>query len=134
MRHRKGGTIERSAVFTASAPKPIGPYNQAIATGNLVFCSGQVGLDPATGTLVEGGVEAQARQAMKNLGAVLEAAGSSLGDILKTTIYLVDMGDFGAVNAVYGEYLGDPAPARSTVAVAALPAGAKVEIDAIARI
>jgi 2-iminobutanoate/2-iminopropanoate deaminase len=124
----------RTAILSDTAPKPIGPYNQAIAAGSFVFCSGQIGLDPATATLVEGGVEQQARQCMKNLAAVLEAAGTTLGEIVKTTIFLVDMADFTLVNRIYGEYFNDTPPARSTVAVAALPAGALVEIDAIARV
>jgi 2-iminobutanoate/2-iminopropanoate deaminase len=129
---RKEPVIERTPVHSAAAPQPIGPYNQAIRSGGLIFCSGQVGLDPATGKLVEGGVDAQARQALANLAAVLDAAGSSFERVLKTTIFLADMSDFAAVNAVYADVAGPVPPARSTVAVAGLPAGARVEIDAIA--
>ena len=125
---------ERDVIVTEGAPKPFGgaPYNQAIRAAGLVFCAGQVGLDPAAGTLVDGGVEAQARRAMDNLSAVLEAAGSSIGRIVKTTIFVADLGDFAAVNAVYGSFFTADPPARSTVHVAGLPAGALVEIEAIA--
>jgi len=119
-------------VFSPDAPAPIGPYSQAIRAGELVFCSGQIPLDPATGKLVEGDVSAQTRQVIRNLSAVLSAAGTSPSDVVKTTIFLIDMGDFAAVNVVYGEAFGEAAPARSTVAVAALPLGARVEIEAIA--
>jgi 2-iminobutanoate/2-iminopropanoate deaminase len=98
-----------------------------------VFCSGQLGLDPATGDLVEGGVEAQAERALRNLQAVLDAAGATFGDVVKTTIFLVDIADFAAVNAVYARFMPDPPPARSTVGVAALPKGGRVEVEAIAR-
>jgi 2-iminobutanoate/2-iminopropanoate deaminase len=123
--------MTRTALSTAGAPAAIGPYSQAIATDGLVFCSGQLGLDPATGELVEG-VEAQADRAMRNLTAVLDAAGLTLADLLKTTIFLADIADFAAVNAVYGRYMPEPPPARSTVQVAALPKGGLVEIEAIA--
>jgi 2-iminobutanoate/2-iminopropanoate deaminase len=124
--------MTRDAIATAGAPAAIGPYSQAIAMDCLVFCSGQLGLDPATGNLVEG-VEAQAERSMQNLTAVLAAAGLSMSDVVKTTVFLADMGDFAAVNAVYGRFMPDPPPARSTVAVAALPKGGLVEIEAIAR-
>ncbi|MEW6223595.1 MAG: RidA family protein [Chloroflexota bacterium] len=124
--------MNRQAISTSGAPGAIGPYSQAIASGDLVFCSGQLGLDPASGELVEG-VEGQADRAMRNLGAVLDAAGLTLADVVKTTIFLADMADFAAVNAVYGRYVPDPPPARSTVGVAALPKGGRVEIEAIAR-
>jgi 2-iminobutanoate/2-iminopropanoate deaminase len=125
---------ERDVIVTEGAPKPFGgaPYNQAIRAAGLVFCAGQVGLEPASGTLVDGGVEAQARRAMENLSAVLEAAGSSVGRIMKTTIFVTDLGDFAAVNAVYGSFFEADPPARSTVQVAGLPGGAAVEIEAIA--
>ena len=125
---------ERDVIVTEGAPKPFGgaPYNQAIRAAGLVFCAGQVGLDPAAGTLVDGGVEAQARRAMDNLSAVLDAAGSSIDRIVKTTIFVADLGDFAAVNAVYGSYFTSDPPARSTVQVAGLPAGALVEVEAIA--
>lgn len=124
--------MTRRAVATSAAPAAIGPYSQAIVSGDLVFCSGQVGLDPATGDLV-GGVEAQAERAMRNLAAVLDAAGCTFEDVVKTTIFLADIADFGAVNAIYARHLPDPPPARSTVGVGALPKGALVEIDMIAR-
>jgi len=124
--------MTRHAISTTGAPGAIGPYSQAIASGDMVFCSGQLGLDPATGNLVDG-VEAQADRAMRNLSAVLDAAGLTLADVVKTTIFLADINDFAAVNAVYGRYVPDPPPARSTVGVGALPKGGRVEIEAIAR-
>ena len=120
-------------ILTLDAPAPIGPYNQAVRSGDFVFCSGQIALDPATGELVAGDAGAQTRQAMNNLAAVLTAASATFANVVKTTIFLIDMGDFAAVNAVYGEYFNDTAPARSTVAVAALPRQARVEIEAIAQ-
>jgi 2-iminobutanoate/2-iminopropanoate deaminase len=119
-------------IFAPSAPNPIGPYNQAIRSGEFVFCSGQVGLDPATSALVGGGITAQTHQVLRNLEAVLAASGLSLDDVVKTTIYLVDLADFSAVNTAYGEHFGELPPARSTIGVVALPLGARVEIDAIA--
>ena len=124
--------MTRQAVSTANAPAAIGPYSQAIAMDGLVFCSGQLGLDPATGELVEGGVEAQAERALRNLAAVLDAAGLTMADVVKTTIFLADIADFATVNAVYGRFMPDPPPARSTFAVGALPKGARVEVEAIA--
>jgi 2-iminobutanoate/2-iminopropanoate deaminase len=125
--------MERKVVSSEGAPKAIGPYSQAIAWGSLVFCSGQIALDPASGTLVgEGDVRAEARRVMDNLAAVLAAAGSGLDRVLKTTIYLVDMADFTAVNEVYGQYFPQAPPARATVAVAGLPKGARVEVEAVA--
>jgi 2-iminobutanoate/2-iminopropanoate deaminase len=124
--------MTRQAISSGGAPAAIGPYSQAIAVDGLVFCSGQLGLDPDTGNLVDG-VEAQADRALRNLVAVLDAAGLTFADVAKTTIFLADMGDFAAVNAVYGRYVPDPPPARSTVAVAALPKGGLVEVEAIAR-
>jgi len=120
------------AVSTAGAPAAIGPYSQGITARGLVFCSGQIGLDPATGNLVEGGVEAQAERALRNLTAVLDAAGCAFADVVKTTLFLADIGDFAAVNAVYARFAPDPPPARSTFAVGALPKGALVEVEAIA--
>jgi len=123
----------RETIHTTAAPEAIGPYSQAVAAGPYLFTSGQIGLDPLTGKLVEGGVEAQARQVTANLAAVLAAGGLTFADVVKTTIFLVDMGDFAAVNAVYGEsFEGSTTPARSTVAVAALPRDARVEIEAVA--
>ncbi len=122
----------REAVRTERAPAAIGPYSQAVAAGAYLFTSGQIALDPRTGALVDGDAGAQTRQVMANLSAVLEAAGLTLDDVVKTTIFLVDMNDFAAVNAVYGESFASAPPARSTVAVAALPRNAHVEIEAIA--
>jgi 2-iminobutanoate/2-iminopropanoate deaminase len=124
--------MTRDAISTAGAPAAIGPYSQAIAMDCLLFCSGQLGLDPATGNLVAG-IEAQAERAMLNLRAVLDAAGVTFEDVVKTTIFLADMGDFAVVNAIYGRFMPEVPPARSTVAVAALPKGGLVEIEAIAR-
>jgi 2-iminobutanoate/2-iminopropanoate deaminase len=124
--------MTRRAISTASAPTAVGPYSQAIATEDLVFCSGQVGLDPATGTLVEGGLEAQAERALANLAAVLDAAGCTFDDVVKTTCFLIDIDGFAAFNSVYARFMPDPPPARSTFAVAALPKAASVEIEAIA--
>ncbi len=129
--------MQRSSVRTAQAPAAIGPYSQAVvvpvgAGRRMVFCSGQVALDPETGVLVEGDVVAQTRRALDNLGAVLAAAGASFADVVRTTIFLADMDDFAAVNAVYGERFPSEPPARSTVQVARLPRDARVEIDAIA--
>ncbi|HVA84504.1 MAG TPA: RidA family protein [Candidatus Binataceae bacterium] len=123
----------RHQISTRSAPAAIGPYSQAIADGDWVFCSGQIGIDSASGRLVEGGIEHETRRVMENLREVLSAAGLHLRDIVKTTIYVVDLGDFDIVNRIYGEHLNAPYPARSTVQVAGLPRGARVEIDAIAR-
>lgn len=123
----------RESVQSDAAPAPIGPYSQAVRSGKTIYCSGQIALDPASGDLIEGDVSAQAEQVMKNLGAVLAAANCDYGDVVKTTIFLIDMNDFAAVNAVYGRYFNASKPARSTVAVAGLPRGARVEIDAIAR-
>ncbi|MDP9311046.1 MAG: RidA family protein [Chloroflexota bacterium] len=125
-------TSERSVVRTDSAPGAIGPYSQAISTGDLVFCSGQIPLDPATGQVVEGSIADQTRRVLDNLSAVLTAAGTSLDRVVKTTIFLADMNDFAAVNGVYGEYFTDEPPARSTVQVARLPRDVRVEIEAIA--
>src|SRR4051794_12504444 len=124
--------MTRRAIQTSNAPAAVASYSQAIDTGSLVFLAGQIGLDPSTGEIVEGGVEAQAERALRNLMAVLDAAGLSMGDVVKTTCFLSDINDFAAFNAVYGKFVTDPAPARSTFAVAALPRGARVEIEAIA--
>jgi len=122
----------RQAVSSSNAPAAIGPYSQAIVADGTVYCAGQIGLDPATGELAEG-LEAQAERALRNLTAVLDAAGATLADVVKTTIFLADMGDFATVNAIYATFMPDPPPARSTVAVSGLPKGALVEIEAIAR-
>jgi 2-iminobutanoate/2-iminopropanoate deaminase len=125
---------DKKRVHTDSAPAAIGPYSQAIVSGGFVFTAGQIAIDPATGAMVEAGVEAEAERALQNLSAVLEAAGSSMGDVVKTTMYLADMGDFVAVNEIYARYFDEPFPARAAIQAAALPKGAKVEIDAIARL
>jgi 2-iminobutanoate/2-iminopropanoate deaminase len=125
--------MTRRAISTTGAPAAIGPYSQGIVTDRLLFTAGQAALDPATGQLVEGGIEAETERVMANLTSVLDAAGCSWGDVLKTTIFLIDMADFATVNGIYGRFMSDPPPARSTVAVASLPKGARVEIEAVAR-
>ena len=125
--------MTRQAIATNGAPAAIGPYSQGIAADGLLFCSGQLGLDPASGTIVDGGVEAQAERSLRNLTAVLDAAGLGWADVVKTTIFLADIADFAAVNAVYATFMPEPPPARSTVQVAALPKAGLVEIEAIAR-
>ena len=126
--------MTRRAVSTEGAPAAVGPYSQGIVADGLLFCAGQAALDPATGNLVEGGIEPETERVMANLTAVLDAAGVTWNDVVKTTIFLVDMADFATVNGIYGRYVGDPPPARSTVGVAALPKGAHVEIEAVARV
>ena len=123
--------MTRRAVSTTSAPPAAGPYSQAIATDDLVFCAGQIGRDPATGEL-PAGVEAQTEQALRNLQAILDAAGCTFADVVKTTCFLADINDFATFNGVYEGFMTDPAPARSTFQVAALPMGALVEVEAIA--
>jgi 2-iminobutanoate/2-iminopropanoate deaminase len=125
--------VKPEHVATPHAPQPIGPYSQAIQCGHELYCSGQIALDPQTGELVGSDVAAQAERAIENLGAVLCAAGYEYVNVVKTTIFLVDMNDFPAVNLVYERYFGLAKPARSTVAVAALPRGARIEIECIAR-
>ena len=122
----------KKVIFTEKAPKAIGPYSQAIRTESMVFTAGQAGLDPATGELVEGGIEAQTRQVLTNLKHVLEASDSGLNFAVKTTVFLKDMNDFAKMNAIYGEFFSQNPPARSTIAAAALPKGALVEIEVIA--
>ncbi|MDR7511085.1 MAG: RidA family protein [Armatimonadota bacterium] len=125
--------MTRKIVHTSHAPRAIGPYSQGVVAGGLVFCSGQIAIDPATGEMVGASdVREQARRVMENLKAVLEAAGSSLARVVKTTIYLTDLQDFGTVNEIYGSYFQGEPPARATVQVAGLPKGAMVEIDAVA--
>lgn len=124
--------MNKTIIATNTAPAAIGPYSQAVAANGFLFCSGQLPLDPATGELVPGGAAEQAGQALKNLKAVLEGAGASLADVVKTTCFLADMGDFAAFNAVYATYFTSDFPARSTFQVAALPKGAKVEVEAVA--
>ena len=121
------------SVFSPDAPAPIGPYSQAVETESFVFFSGQVPIVPAEGKLIEGDMATQTDQALKNLGEVLKAAALSYAHVVKTTIFLIDMADFATVNTVYAKYFGETKPARTTVAVAGLPLGARVEIDAIAR-
>ena len=122
----------REAVSSPHAPKAIGPYSQAIRAGSLLFVSGQIPLDPETGQMIEGDVAAQTHRVFQNLKAVLEAAGASLDQVVRATVYVADMNDFGTVNEVYGSYFSSPAPARATIQAARLPRDARVEIDVIA--
>jgi 2-iminobutanoate/2-iminopropanoate deaminase len=124
----------REAVSTPAAPAAIGPYSQAVRAGSLVFVSGQIPLDPATGTMVDGDIAAQTHRVFRNLSGILEAAGSSLDRVVRATVYLADMNDFAAMNEVYGTYFSAPAPARSTIQAARLPRDARVEIDVIAEV
>ena len=122
----------REAVSTPNAPAAIGPYSQAIKSGNMLFLSGQIPLDPTTGGLVPGGIEAQTRQVFTNIGAILEAAGASFGHVVSATVYVADMNDFAKVNEIYATYFSSPAPARATVQVARLPRDCRVEIQVTA--
>ena len=122
----------RTAIETDGAPGAIGPYSQAVRDGRILFVSGQVALDPTTGELIAGDVAAQTERVMRSAGAILAAAGADFPDVVRTTVYLVDLADFGAMNEVYARYFAAPEPARSTVQVAGLPKGASVEIDMIA--
>jgi 2-iminobutanoate/2-iminopropanoate deaminase len=122
----------RRTVQTDDAPAPVGPYAQAVLAGELVFLAGQIGIDPATGRLVEGGTREELVRVLDNLAAVLRATGHGLEDVVKTTVYLVDLGEMALVNEIYARYFPNPHPARATVQVAALPAGARVEIEAVA--
>ena len=122
----------REAVSAADAPRAIGPYSPAIRAGNLLFVSGQVAIDPATGVFLDGDIAAQTEQVMRNITALLTAAGASFANVVRSTVFLADMDDFAAMNAVYGRYVIDPPPARATVQVARLPKDAKVEIDVVA--
>jgi reactive intermediate/imine deaminase len=123
--------MPRQPIHTEQAPAAIGPYSQAVRAGNTVYCSGQVPLDPATGTLVEGDISSQARRAFDNLKAVCEAGGGGFGDVVRVGLYLTDLAQFAAVNAVMAEYFNAPYPARSTIEVPALPKGAAFEVDAV---
>lgn len=125
--------MSRSVISTDDAPEAIGPYSQAVLVDGWLYTAGQIGLDPATGELVPGGVEAEARRALANLRAVLEAAGLGFGDAVKTTVYLADMDDYAAVNEIYGEHFTAPYPARSAVEAATLPRDAGVEVELVAR-
>jgi 2-iminobutanoate/2-iminopropanoate deaminase len=120
------------AIHTDNAPKAIGPYSQAIRAGNFLYTAGQVALHPGSGQLTDGGIEAETRQVLDNLAAVLDAAGGSLANVIKTTVFMQDLGEFAAMNAVYAEYFTGSPPARSTVQVAGLPRGARVEIECVA--
>lgn len=124
--------MNKRVIHTEKAPKAIGPYSQSISIGNMVYTAGQVGLDPATMELVPGGIEEQTRQVLANLKNVLEASGTNFGNVIKTTVFLKDMGDFAKMNTIYAEEFNENPPARSTVAVAGLPKGALVEIECIA--
>ncbi|TFH23701.1 MAG: RidA family protein [Myxococcales bacterium] len=124
----------KQAIVTQAAPRAVGPYSQAVAAGGLLFCSGQIGLDPATGRLVEGGFEAEAERVLDNLEAVLAAAGTGLGDVLKLTVYVTDLAEFPALNRICEKRFDEPYPARATVEVSALPLGAAVEVDLVARV
>ena len=124
----------RQAVSTASAPAAIGPYSQAVRAGSLLFVSGQIPIDPATGALVGGTIADQTHRVFGNIGAILAAAGATFDHVVRTTVYLADMNDFAAMNEVYGTYFGSPAPARATVQAARLPKDARVEIDVIAMV
>ena len=125
-------SITRKVINSSEAPEPIGPYCHAVRTGNLLFSSGQIALDPQSGEMVSGGIEEETRQVLENLLLVLKAAGLTAGDVVKTSIYLTAMSDFPKVNEIYAEYFGASCPARSTIEVAGLPKGAKVEMDVIA--
>lgn len=123
--------MSRTIIATDKAPKAIGPYSQAVQVGNTIYTSGQIPLDPATGEMISGDITAQARRVFENLRAVIEAAGASFDDVARVGIYLTDLGNFAAVNAVMAEYFREPYPARSTIGVASLPRGAQVEIDLV---
>jgi 2-iminobutanoate/2-iminopropanoate deaminase len=122
----------KQAISSPDAPKAIGPYSPAIRTGGLLFVSGQIPLDPATGQMIDGDISAQTHRVLDNVGALLAAGGLTFADVVRTTIFLADLSDFTSVNAVYGTYFSEPAPARATVQVARLPKDARVEIDVIA--
>lgn len=125
--------MTRQAIATSNAPAAVGPYSQAIVAGDLVFCAGQGAIDPQTQEVQHGSIAAETERTLRNLGAVLDAAGCTFADVVKVTVFLVDLDDFAAMNGVYAGFFPDPPPARTTVQVAALPKGFKVEIEAIAR-
>ena len=124
--------MARRIIDTADAPKAVGPYSQAVTAGNMLFCSGQIPLDPGTGKLIDGDVTEQTARVLENLGAVLRANGMTFGHVVKTTVFMTDLGEFAAMNDVYAGYFPKDQPARSTIQVAALPKGARVEIEAVA--
>lgn len=124
----------KRTIYTETAPKVVGPYSQAIQVGDLIFCSGQIPIDPKTGELVQGSIEEQTKQVMNNLQEVLRSAGATLAEVVKTTIFLADMGDYVKVNETYASFLKEPYPARSTIQVAKLPKDARIEIEMIAKI
>ena len=126
--------MEKKVIATTKAPSAIGPYSQAIQVGNLVYTSGQIPIDPATGTFVEGGIKAQTRQSLLNVQAILKEVGLTMDNVLKTTVFLADMNDFADMNAVYAEFFAEPYPARSAVAVKTLPKNSLVEIEVVAAI
>jgi 2-iminobutanoate/2-iminopropanoate deaminase len=127
-----GGKMEKKVVFTEKAPKPIGPYSQAIIAGNLIFTAGQIPIDPATNQVVQGDIKEQTRRVLENLRAILESVGATFDDIVKVTIYMKDLNEFSAMNEVYSEYFKNSPPARTTVEVSRLPRDVKIEIDLIA--
>lgn len=127
-------SVPRSVITSPNAPAPVAAYSQAIASGDLLFCSGQIAINPQTGQMVQGGIEAETEQVLANLKAVLAAAGATLSDVVKTTVYLANFDDFAAMNAIYVRAFPTEPPARATVGVSALPRGAKVELEAIARL
>lgn len=129
---RYGRSMQKKIILTADAPAPIGPYSQAVQVGHILYCSGVIPLDPKSGQIVGATVEDQARQVMKNIEAVLKAAGAGFANVVKTTIFLKDMGEFAKVNEIYGQHFGQEPPARSTVEVARLPKDVRVEIEVIA--
>ena len=122
----------KNVIATSEAPKAVGPYSQAVAVGNFLFCAGQIPLDPATGELVEGDVTAQTKRVLQNVAGVLRANGMTFANVVKSTVFMVDLANFAAMNAVYSKYFSEPFPARSTIQVAALPKGAQVEIEVTA--
>ena len=131
---RENPRTKCKVISTKKAPAAIGPYSQAIQVGNIVYTSGQIPIDPSTGAFVEGGIKEQTRQSLTNVKAILEEAGLSMSNVVKTTVFLADMGDFAEMNAVYAEFFSEPYPARSAVAVKTLPKGALVEIEVVAAI
>jgi 2-iminobutanoate/2-iminopropanoate deaminase len=131
---KRDESAKRQAVSTPAAPRAIGPYSQAIRTGSMLFLSGQIPIDPGSGEMIQGDIAAQTHQVFNNLRAILEAAGASFDNVVRTTVYLADMNDFAAMNAVYATYFTSPAPARSTIQAARLPKDARVEIDVIAHL